>query len=191
MPAYDSPMARVLIVFSSFDGQTAQVAERVGAHLRRAGQEAVVVPLGAQEFASLLARGDAVIVAGAVHYGHHARELEQAVRAHRAALEARPNAFFSVSMSAARPGKGMQEAQRCVADFVERTGWQPRSTATFAGALRYSRYNPFVRFMMRLISAAAGGDTDTTRDHEYTDWAAVERFAREFARQLEPAAVPA
>lgn len=184
-------MDKVLILFSSYDGQTAQIAERVGAHLARAGHGASVVPLGTQDTATLVARHDGVIVAGAVHYGHHARELEQAVREHRAALEARPNAFFSVSMSAARPGKGTQEAQRCVADFIERTGWQPRATATFAGALRYSRYNPFVRFMMRLISAAAGGDTDTTRDHEYTDWAAVERFAREFARQLEPAAVTA
>lgn len=184
-------MARVLIVFSSFDGQTAQVAERLGAHFLRAGHEATVAPFGARDLGAALGMHDAVILGGAVHYGRHARDLEHAVRVHRAALEARPNAFFSVSMSAARPGKGHAEAQRCVADFIERTGWQPRATATFGGALRYSRYNPFIRFMMRLISGAAGGDTDTTRDHEYTDWAAVERFAGEFARQLEPAAVAA
>jgi menaquinone-dependent protoporphyrinogen oxidase len=184
-------MDKVLILFSSFDGQTAQIAERVGAHLARSGHAVSVVPLGDHDMAALVARHDAVIVAGAVHYGHHARALEEAVRAHRAALEARPNAFFSVSMAAARPGKGAAEAQAYVADFVERTGWQPRATATFAGALRYSRYNLFVRFMMRLISGTAGGDTDTSRDHEYTDWAAVERFARELVRQLEPAAVPA
>ena len=183
-------MSRVLVVFSSFDGQTAQIAERLGAQLARAGHEVGVVPLGAQDLGEALARHDAVLVGGAVHYGRHARELEGVVRAHAAAIAARPNAFFSVSMSAARP-KGLAEARRCVADFVERTGWQPRASATFAGALRYSRYNSFIRFMMRLISAAAGGDTDTARDHEYTDWAAVERFAREFARQLEPVAVPA
>lgn len=184
-------MARVLIVFSSFDGQTAHIAERLGAQLARAGHAASVIPLGAQDLGAALAQHDAVLVGGAVHYGRHAHELEGAVRAHATALAARPGAFFSVSMSAARPGKGLAEARRCVADFVERTGWQPRATATFAGALRYSQYNPFVRFMMRLISAAAGGDTDTSRDHEYTDWAAVERFAREFERLLEPAAATA
>jgi menaquinone-dependent protoporphyrinogen oxidase len=52
----------------------------------------------------------------------------------------------------------------------------------FAGALRYRSYNPFIRFMMRLIAGAAGGDIDTSRDYEYTDWLAVERFATEFAR---------
>ena len=184
-------MDKVLILFSSFDGQTAQIAERVGAHLARAGHGTSIVPLGTHDVAALLAGHDAVIVAGAVHYGHHARALEQAVRAHRSGLEARPNAFFSVSLAAARPGKGLAQARRWVADFVERTGWQPRATATFAGALRYSRYNPFIRFMMRLISRAEGGATDATRDYEYTDWAAVERFAREFAGQLQAEAVPA
>jgi len=56
---------------------------------------------------------------------------------------------------------------------------------SFAGALLYSRYNPFLRVLMRLFSAAAGGDTQTSRDYDYTDWAAVERFAAGFAAHLE------
>jgi menaquinone-dependent protoporphyrinogen oxidase len=36
--------------------------------------------------------------------------------------------------------------------------------------------------MMRRIVAKAGGDTDTSRDYEYTDWADVRTFAEEFAR---------
>jgi menaquinone-dependent protoporphyrinogen oxidase len=38
---------------------------------------------------------------------------------------------------------------------------------------------------MRLIVGYAGGDTDTTRDYEYTDWDAVERFAAVFAKRFE------
>jgi menaquinone-dependent protoporphyrinogen oxidase len=30
---------------------------------------------------------------------------------------------------------------------------------------------------MRRIAAKEGGDTDTSRDYEYTDWPAVDRFA--------------
>jgi menaquinone-dependent protoporphyrinogen oxidase len=41
--------------------------------------------------------------------------------------------------------------------------------------------------MMRMIVGAAGGDTDTSRDYEYTDWPAVDRFAQEFAARLQPA----
>lgn len=32
---------------------------------------------------------------------------------------------------------------------------------------------------MKRIVAKMGGDTDAHRDYEYTDWAAVERFAEE------------
>jgi hypothetical protein len=33
------------------------------------------------------------------------------------------------------------------------------------------------------IAAQAGGDTDTSRAYEYTDWNAVARFARQFAQR--------
>ena len=39
--------------------------------------------------------------------------------------------------------------------------------------------------MMRLIVGAAGGETDTSSDYEYTDWAAVERFAVQFQARLQ------
>ena len=39
--------------------------------------------------------------------------------------------------------------------------------------------------MMKLIVAHAGGETDASRDYEYTDWAAVDRFAEAFAERLQ------
>jgi menaquinone-dependent protoporphyrinogen oxidase len=38
---------------------------------------------------------------------------------------------------------------------------------------------------MRRIVAKAGGDTDTSRDYEYTDWNQVRGFARDFGRLFE------
>ena len=55
-------------------------------------------------------------------------------------------------------------------------------TATFAGALRYSRYGWLKRRLMRSIARREGGDTDTSRDHVYTDWDAVDRFAVDILR---------
>jgi menaquinone-dependent protoporphyrinogen oxidase len=52
-------------------------------------------------------------------------------------------------------------------------------------ALRYTRYNSLVRLVMRQISKKEGGDTDTSRDYEYTDWGAVDRFAVEFLSEVE------
>jgi menaquinone-dependent protoporphyrinogen oxidase len=33
---------------------------------------------------------------------------------------------------------------------------------------------------MRRIASRKGLDTDTSRDYDYTDWDAVDRFARDF-----------
>jgi hypothetical protein len=37
---------------------------------------------------------------------------------------------------------------------------------------------------MKMISKSSGGSTDTTRDHEYTDWPGLERFAGEIIEEL-------
>jgi menaquinone-dependent protoporphyrinogen oxidase len=68
--------------------------------------------------------------------------------------------------------------------LLAETGWRPRRIELVAGALLYTRYNFLVRFVMRQISKAEGGDTDTSRDYEYTDWAAVDRFALEFVEDI-------
>ena len=50
-----------------------------------------------------------------------------------------------------------------------------------AGALLYQEYGLLKRLVMRMIAKRAGGDTDTSRDHVYTDWEALERFAGQLA----------
>ena len=57
-------------------------------------------------------------------------------------------------------------------------GFDPKAVGMFAGALQYTKYGWITRRVMKSISAKEGRDTDTTRDFEYTDWDAVEEFAR-------------
>lgn len=130
---------------------------------------------------------DAVMVGASIHYGRHPLRLSRWVCRHRSALSSRPGAFFSVCLSAGGPGARPETAQRYLETFLARTRWRPERTAMFAGALLYTRYSPFIRFLMRQIVRMAGGDTDTTRDYEYTDWQAVERFADQFLLDLEAA----
>ena len=49
-----------------------------------------------------------------------------------------------------------------------------------AGALPYTRYNWLIRRVMKRIAAKAGGDIDTTRNYEYTDWQDLRTFAEQF-----------
>ena len=180
-------MANILVIHASFDGQTQRIAERIGAQLQHLGHYATIRPADWPVLDELIGQSDAVIVGGAVRFGRHARTLERLARREARLLDARPNAFFSVSMTAAAAQTGHVQAAALVEKFRRNSRWDPRRVATFAGALRYTAYNPLVRLMMRAIASAAGHATDTRRDHEYTDWEAVDRFARDFAGAL-PAA---
>lgn len=183
---HEESMAKILVLYASFDGQTERVAQRLCEVLVRAGHAVTLRRAGEALTARGVEEHDAVIVGGAVRYGRHARKLEELVGACAGAIASRPNAFFSVSLSAGGPGAKPATAGRQIEEFCVRTGWRPQEVAAFAGALRYRKYNPLIRFMMRLIVGAAGGDTDTSRDHEYTDWEAVERFAARFSGRLQP-----
>src|SRR5204862_8025935 len=68
--------------------------------------------------------------------------------------------------------------------FFRQPGSLPTLTKPLAGALRYTQYPWLKRWIMKRIVAKAGGDTDTTRDHEYTDWNELRAFAGEFVARL-------
>ena len=176
-------MPRILVLYSTHDGQTGRIAERVRDVLQAARHQVDMSRIEGPGPVTLDGY-DAAVVAAAIRYGHHARDLEKVVRANARALAAIPNAFLSVCLSAGGPGAKPAEARGYVEDFVRNTGWEPREVMSVAGALLYTRYNPVIRLLMRLIVGFAGGETDTSRDYEYTDWAAVERFASSFAERL-------
>lgn len=164
-------MARILVLYATIEGHTARIAERVAGRLRGAGHVVDVLP--ACDDADL--RGyEAVIVGASIHYGHHPAPLRALLRRELATLAARPGAFFSVSLSA---------KERYLQRFLRQVGWRPQATATFAGALQYSKYGPLKRLVMLVFTTLAGRDTDMSRDYEYTDWDAVDRFSEAFARQ--------
>jgi menaquinone-dependent protoporphyrinogen oxidase len=77
-----------------------------------------------------------------------------------------------------------RELDRLQADFLERTGWRPTLTKHVAGALRYRDYNWFKRLAMRRIVRKAGGDIDTSRNYEYTDWNDLDAFVGDLVMRL-------
>ena len=111
-----------------------------------------------------------------------AQLVEASQRAHAQTLNLIPTAFLSVSLGVLEKGtSARQELLRIMRRFLDRCGWRPTITKMVAGALLYTRYNWLKRRMMKRIVAKAGGDTDTTRDYEYTDWNDLRTFCRDFA----------
>jgi len=185
-------MSPVLIVHSSKYGQTTKIANRIAEVLWREGVPSML--LTADEVpATIDITGYAGAIVGApVHIQKHPKSVRKFVLSHRASLDHLPTAFYSVSMSAA--GKDLSQqvaAQQLISEFLMDTRWRPTRTASFAGAIAYTKYGPLTKWVMRRIAKHEGASTDTSRDHEFTDWAAVDRFAADFALLVRPAGGPA
>jgi len=177
-------MPRILLLYATTEGQTELIAERIAHTLREKGHNVEMLPADTTQPELDPAAYDGVMVGASIHYGHHPAYLHKLIRRHREALMARPCGFFSVSLSAGGPRPKLAAAQRYLDKFMHRTGWQPQLIASFAGALKYSLYGPIKRRVMIVFMTLGGGETDTSRDYEYTDWDAVERFAHTYAQRL-------
>ena len=162
-------MTRILVVYATTDGHTAKIAGAVADTLRVHGAAVDVDNLGRTH--RLPDSYDGVIVASPVRGGKYPKPIRRWVRAHAAVLNARPTGFVSVCLGVLQHDAAVDPtSQTIMSRFLAETGWQPVVTKQVAGALPYTRYNWFIRLVMSRIAAKAGGDTETTRDYEYTDW---------------------
>jgi menaquinone-dependent protoporphyrinogen oxidase len=181
-------MPDVLILYASKHGHTAKIAHRIAQSARADGATVHVHDAAA---APMLAPTDydGVIVGASIHAGHHQREIVDWVKHHEVSLSELPSAFFSVCLAVADDtDEARATARKYIDDFADETGWTPGTTATFAGALQYLEYDFLTRTLIRLMMRHQGHPTDTSRDFDYTDWDAVERFGHEFAELLGSAA---
>ena len=124
----------------------------------------------------------AVVIGASIHVGRHQKAAVDFARHEAPHLNARPSAFFSVSLSAGSRNAAEVDAARGLAqDFVRAAGWTPQRIRCFAGKLAYSQYGFLKRQALRFIAWREGAPTDTRRDYEFTDWTAVRQFALDFA----------
>jgi menaquinone-dependent protoporphyrinogen oxidase len=173
----------ILLVFASTHGHTVRIAQRIAVVLRREGHHVSVRRI--DQAPDRLDRWDAVVVGGSLHFADHQPELVSWAHEHHRELAERPNAFFSVSLSAAETTPKARAAVReCIDRFVEDTEWDPDISVPIAGCLQYLEYDPATRIAIRAKMHLHGKPVDTSRDHEMTDWDAVERFATGFAGRV-------
>lgn len=169
---------KTLILYSSRDGQTRAIASCIAHELQ--GTMKCDVQDIAQSVLPDLNDYDCVIIGASIRYGHFNSKVLNFVRQHADQLNGMPSAFFSVNLTARKADKSTPQTNAYTRKFLLSTPWKPDMCHVFAGALRYPRYGWFDKMMIKLIMRLTGGETDTTKEVEYTDWQHVSRFAHEF-----------
>lgn len=172
---------RILILFATRQGQTGKVATRLSQLLREQGTDVRLVD--AQDSTAVdsldLDSFDLLVFGGSMHAGGIERELVAFINRHEPKIGSMPRSFFLVLLSPATKDPELRE--RWLADARSRMDDQLNvpfdDVEMIAGALSYSKYSLPVKWVMKRIARKAGGSTDTSRDHEYTDWVQVERYA--------------
>lgn len=171
---------KTLILYSSYDGQTYKIARTIAVHLAYYCQCDIVNLHFAYNFD--LHNYQRVVIGAAIRYAHFAAELDRFITQQFNWLHSIPSAFYSVNLMARKPGKRTPVTNSYTRKFLEKTPWQPDLCAVFAGALYYPRYRWLDRVMIQLIMRLTGGETDLTKEVEYTDWQQVSTFAGDLAQ---------
>ena len=174
---------KILIIYSTTEGQTRKIARFMEDVLQEQDHQVVIAdstddPPGPDGF-------DCIFIGGSIHMHKFHASLSYYVRNNSELLNKMPGAFFSVCLAIA---SGLQEEHKEVDDiatkFLNESGWKPEQVAHIAGALKYTRYNYIKRLVMRMIASKQGESTDTSQDHEYTDWDQVKKFVLDFAEMI-------
>ena len=177
-------MAPILVVYDTTEGQTRKIAQHVVDLIAREGRTVQLYDIQALPPRFSFAGAAGVMLGASIHMGKHSPRLAGFVRQYKTELEAQPTAFFSVSLYAAGSAKEHDDAVRYVEEFLEQAKWKPAMKTEFAGGLMYREYSLLKRWMIAKIAKDSGLDADTSQNYEYTDWQAVEQFAREFLASL-------
>jgi menaquinone-dependent protoporphyrinogen oxidase len=157
--------------------RAALVAHGVHVQLERLGKARVHVPFDT----------DGVILGGSIHAGKHLPELVAFATQNRERLAKVPTAFFTVCLTAVDDTpESAAETEKYLQEFTDEAEWRPDRTAAFAGMLAWTQYDFFTRLIMKLITRQHGlKDQDTSRDYDYTDYDAVQRFATDFSTSVD------
>lgn len=170
-------MASILMLYSTVDGHTREIAERMRQVWSEGGHAVTLASLDAAPLPAP-ADFDRVVIGASIRYGKHRPNVGDFINAQLDTLRARPWAFFSVSLVARKPNRDSAETNPYLKRFLRTLREPPPLLAVFAGKLEYPRYRFLDRQMIRLIMWMTKGPTNPDAVVDYTDWARVEAFAR-------------
>lgn len=170
-------MANILIVYSTTDGHTLKICQRLKQVIEQQGHQVKLASIN-DEPDTVLQSFDKIVIGASIRYGKHRPQVFEFIERNEKALESRPNAFFSVNIVARKPEKNRPETNPYVIKFLKKVSWEPGEVAVFAGKIDYQQYSFRDRHIIRFIMWMTKGPTHPESVIEYTNWAEVEEFGR-------------
>jgi len=169
-------MATTLIAYSTVDGHTQSICERIANIVREKGHEVSLQAIDDGPDIDLDAF-DKIVIGASIRYGKHRPQVVGLINSNQSVLESKPSAFFSVNVVARKPEKNTPATNPYLQKFLKQIAWQPKTMAVFAGKIDYPRYTFWDRAAIRFIMWMTKGPTDPTTVVEFTDWDKVDEFA--------------
>jgi menaquinone-dependent protoporphyrinogen oxidase len=167
-----------LIIYSTTDGQTVSIAERIGRVLENSKVISIAdaKTLNLNDF-------ETIVIGASIRYGKHKPEVYKFIKNNLEVLDTKRNAFFSVNVVARKPEKNAPDTNPYMKKFLEISKWSPKNLGVFAGKIDYPQYKFVDKQMIRFIMWMTKGPTDINGTFEFTDWKKVESFAKELKSQ--------
>ena len=170
-------MASVIMVYSTTDGHTVTICNRIQEILEQQGHTVTSAEL--EPGADIdLTPYERIVIGASIRYGKHKPEVAGFIESNIESLRAKPSAFFSVNAVARKPEKRDPDTNPYVRKFLQSISWQPPVIGVFGGKIDYPKYGFVDKTMIRFIMWMTKGPTDPASTTEFTDWDAVEAFAR-------------
>ena len=167
---------KLLIIFSTTDGHTLKICQRLQTRLELLTYRVTMVALADSEGLDLPSF-DKIVIGASVRNGKHRPALVDFLQRNGTLLNDLPNAFFTVNLVARKPEKNQPDTNPYMMKLLKRLSWRPKQLAVFAGKIDYPRYGFFDRQIIRLIMWLTGGPTGPRDVVDFTDWQQVDAFA--------------
>ena len=170
-------MADILILYSTTDGHTKKICQKIQSVVERQGHEVKLVSIDDESHVDITLF-DKIVVGASIRYGKHKKNVFDFVLRNEKILEDIPSAFFSVNVVARKPDKNQPDSNPYMRKFLKQVPWRPNAVAVFAGKIDYQRYSFFDRLMIRFIMYITNGPTNPDTVAEFTNWEQVGKFGR-------------
>ena len=170
-------MSRFLIIYSSTDGHTKKICERITNFLNGGNSVELVSLEDAKKIN--LSNFEKIIIGASIRYGKHSKKLYKFINLKKNILDQKQCAFFSVNVVARKPDKNTAETNPYINKFLKISKWKPNKIRVFPGKVDYPNYNFFDKYIIKFIMFITKGPTDITQSYDFTDWSKVDEFSEE------------